>query len=142
MGLANHGWIGRHAIRVARVDGMAVVHFPRVTSQGGRVRNAIGDFFRKQYTHVRPAMDRFAVRIWIVGGNRNLDVDNVAKACLDALTGVLWHDDRQVDDLRVTRLPPPTGAAAGTALYLAAQPMEPAGTNDALDRLLARIDAL
>ena len=31
------------------------------------------------------------------------DLDNVAKAILDAANGVLWNDDHQVDDLRALR---------------------------------------
>jgi Holliday junction resolvase RusA-like endonuclease len=31
------------------------------------------------------------------------DVDNLAKACLDALTCVCWHDDRQVQRLTATK---------------------------------------
>jgi len=147
MGQADHGWTGRHRIRIARVDGTVVLHFPRVTSQGGRVRTDIGDFFRKEYPRIRPSMDRFAVRIWIVGGAGRLDVDNVAKACLDALTGAIWHDDRQVDDLRVTRLgTAPDDADGGTggdpALYLMARPLTGSPDGDGLDALLAAIAAL
>lgn len=31
------------------------------------------------------------------------DVDNLAKACLDSLTCVAWHDDKQVADLRAQK---------------------------------------
>ena len=31
------------------------------------------------------------------------DVDNLAKACLDGLTCVAWHDDKQVADLHATK---------------------------------------
>lgn len=31
------------------------------------------------------------------------DVDKAARSCLDALTGIAWHDDQQVVDLRVTK---------------------------------------
>lgn len=31
------------------------------------------------------------------------DADNIAKAVLDALTGVAWHDDKQVVRLEVTK---------------------------------------
>ena len=37
------------------------------------------------------------------------DVDNVAKAVLDALTGVAWHDDRQVAELHVSKRYGPFG---------------------------------
>ena len=32
------------------------------------------------------------------------DLDNVAKAFLDALTGVIWHDDTEVVDLSISRI--------------------------------------
>ena len=35
---------------------------------------------------------------------RRPDVDNVAKAVLDALTGVVFHDDSQVERLLVTKV--------------------------------------
>ncbi len=38
------------------------------------------------------------------------DLDNVAKAILDACNGLLWNDDRQVDDLRVVRVVADVGA--------------------------------
>lgn len=36
-------------------------------------------------------------------GPSGLDVDNLAKPILDALTGVLWLDDSQVAELRVRK---------------------------------------
>lgn len=38
-------------------------------------------------------------------GNPRADVDNVAKPVLDALKGVVYHDDRQVRSMRVLFLP-------------------------------------
>lgn len=35
--------------------------------------------------------------------NRRRDIDNVAKSVLDALNGVIWADDAQVDGLRIVR---------------------------------------
>ena len=31
------------------------------------------------------------------------DIDNLAKAIMDALSGVLWQDDKQITDLHVTK---------------------------------------
>src|SRR3989304_2546580 len=36
---------------------------------------------------------------------RAVDLDNLSKAVLDALNGVVWKDDRQVVELRVRKLP-------------------------------------
>jgi crossover junction endodeoxyribonuclease RusA len=44
------------------------------------------------------------------------DVDNVAKAVLDALTGVAWHDDKQVADLRIVKQ---YGTAGATEVTIA-----------------------
>jgi Holliday junction resolvase RusA-like endonuclease len=49
--------------------------------------------------------DFYAVRLtfrWPDGRVR--DIDNSAKAVLDAGNGILWLDDRQVDELSVSRL--------------------------------------
>lgn len=50
--------------------------------------------------------NRFAVTIKIGDVRRSYDVDNVAKGILDALTksGVVWVDDRRVDELHVARV--------------------------------------
>ncbi|HSY20676.1 MAG TPA: RusA family crossover junction endodeoxyribonuclease [Polyangiaceae bacterium] len=37
------------------------------------------------------------------GDERGRDVDNVAKAILDAANKIVWHDDRQVHELAVRR---------------------------------------
>ena len=31
------------------------------------------------------------------------DIDNLAKAVLDALNGICWHDDSQISDLHITK---------------------------------------
>lgn len=36
-------------------------------------------------------------------GPTSLDVDNIAKPVLDALTGLLWIDDGQIDELVVRK---------------------------------------
>lgn len=45
---------------------------------------------------------RLTVAVWVPDARRR-DVDNVAKACMDALTGIAWQDDSQVSRLVVTR---------------------------------------
>lgn len=53
-----------------------------------------------------PLDQRYHVWIDIVEKDgRRGDLDNLAKAILDAANGVLWDDDRQVDGLFVRRLP-------------------------------------
>lgn len=53
-----------------------------------------------------PRDERYHVWIEIVEKDgRRGDLDNLAKAILDAANGVLWDDDRQVDGLFVRRWP-------------------------------------
>lgn len=51
------------------------------------------------------------------------DVDKMARAVLDALTGVLWVDDAQVVDLHATKV---YGAAPHTVVTVQAPPPQPA----------------
>ena len=54
-----------------------------------------------------PPAARLAVELTLRGPNRRLfDVDNYAKACLDALTHTaVWADDSLIDELHVRRGP-------------------------------------
>ena len=44
------------------------------------------------------------VELRVSGANALADVDNLGKACLDAMNGVVYTDDRQIDCLVVERL--------------------------------------
>ena len=63
-------------------------------------RNAV-KFFRKAWRGSRPAWGEFSVEIAVeyVGDPPWLDLDNVAKAILDAIKGYAFHDDAQVSRL-------------------------------------------
>lgn len=67
----------------------------------------IYEFFRKAWRGSRPAWGEFAVEIAMeyVGDPPWLDLDNLAKAVLDAVKGYAFHDDAQVARLLVERHP-------------------------------------
>ena len=71
------------------------------------------------------------VRAVRIAGLR-LDADNVAKAALDALTGLVWRDDRQVTRLTVEKL-----ADGPARIVLMAEPVEMAAASGALDAILS-----
>jgi len=76
-----------------------------LTTQTRRFKALIGDFFRLEFKRVRPKYGPYEVVIEIQRTEHSPvhDVDNVAKAVLDALTGVVFHDDSQVEKLLVTK---------------------------------------
>lgn len=47
--------------------------------------------------------ERLAVEIEVYT-DRRADVDNLAKSINDGLNKVIWHDDQQIDELRVRRI--------------------------------------
>lgn len=75
-------------------------------STGGRYyKPLIYEFFRKAWRGARPAWGEYAVEIRMeyVGEPPWLDLDNLAKAVLDAIKGYAFHDDAQVARLLVER---------------------------------------
>ncbi|MEL6213793.1 MAG: RusA family crossover junction endodeoxyribonuclease [Pseudomonadota bacterium] len=69
------------------------------TTQTRRLKKMVAAFCRKEVGARRPSFDPFEVRIWtsVLETKKGAhDVDNIAKACLDALNGIFWRDDRQV----------------------------------------------
>jgi hypothetical protein len=100
-------WIGKGKVR-AREDarGMTIV-VDGLTSQAKYYKPLVYEFFRKEWRGARPAWGEYAVEIAMeyTGDPPWLDLDNLAKAILDAIKGYAFHDDVQVGRLLVERRP-------------------------------------
>ncbi len=143
MKVGDHAWRGRGKARVARCDGRLVVRYQGMSTRGGRLQEPIAQLFRKDYRSLRPSYDHFAVTLWIECPEpaRRFDVDNVAKACLDALTGAVWHDDSQVRRLTVEKVPAEREAIT---IEIRSLPTDPGNAEAAaaLHALLTRVDGM
>jgi len=105
MPLDDDGWIGRGKVR-AREDAQGlVIVVDGLTSQAKYYKPLIHEFFRKEWRASRPAWGEYAVEIRMeyTGDPPWLDLDNLAKAILDAIKGYAFHDDAQVARLLVER---------------------------------------
>ena len=89
---------GRGKAQIAFDGDAALLRIDVATTQTRRLKSLLSELVRKEVARGRPHFGPFEVRIWIseIDDGRHRDVDNVAKACLDALKGVFWRDDRQV----------------------------------------------
>jgi crossover junction endodeoxyribonuclease RusA len=97
-------WIVSGKVR-AREEGEAVViMIDGLTTQAKYYKPLVYEFMRKAWTS-RPAWGDYVVEILMehVGDAPWMDLDNLAKALLDAIKGYLFHDDSQVARLLVER---------------------------------------
>jgi hypothetical protein len=78
-----------------------------LTTQGRYYKPLVYEFFRKEWRGARPAWGDHAVEIRMehIGDPPWMDLDNLAKALLDAIKGFVFHDDSQVARLLVERFP-------------------------------------
>lgn len=99
-------WIGRGKVQAAATNGSLQLRVDALTSQTKRFKSLISAFFRTEFKRVRPKYGPFEVVIEIerTADSPVHDVDNVAKAILDSLTGVVFHDDSQVERLHVEKV--------------------------------------
>lgn len=99
-------WRGRGRVRAAAdPDGAVVVRVAGLTTQARAYKTAVGAFFRKEWRARPNPAGRYAVEILIDAPEDGPahDIDNVAKALLDSLTGAVFRDDSQVWRLVVER---------------------------------------
>lgn len=117
------GWIGSGKVR-AREDGEAVeITIDGLTTQAKYYKPLVYEFMRKEWSS-RPAWGDYAVEIRMehVGDPPWMDLDNLAKALLDAIKGYLFHDDSQVARLLVER-----HEGERERITIRVSPREPAG---------------
>ncbi|MGZ3274589.1 MAG: RusA family crossover junction endodeoxyribonuclease [Caulobacteraceae bacterium] len=98
-------WTGRGKVRAREDAAGLVVVVDGLTSQAKYYKPLIYEFFRKEWRGARPAWGEYAVEIRMeyTGDPPWLDLDNLAKAILDAIKGYAFHDDAQVARLLVER---------------------------------------
>ncbi|MCI5045185.1 MAG: RusA family crossover junction endodeoxyribonuclease [Aquisalinus sp.] len=93
------GFRGKGKVQIAFRGDTALLRIDAATTQTRRLKKLVADFCRREVASRRPWFGPFEVHIWtsVRDDKRgHHDVDNIAKACLDALNGVFWRDDRQV----------------------------------------------
>ena len=100
-------WTGRGKVRAREGGGVLELIVDGLTTQAKYYKPLIYEFFRKEWRGSRPRWGDFAVEIFMEfeGDPPWLDLDNLAKAILDAIKGYAFHDDAQVARLLVERRP-------------------------------------
>ena len=100
-------WTGSGKVRAREAGGRFELAVDGLTTQAKYYKPLIYEFFRKEWRGARPAWGDFSVEIEMlyVGEPPWLDLDNLAKAILDAIKGYAFHDDAQVARLLVERRP-------------------------------------
>ncbi len=102
-----NGWIGGGKVRAREDAGGLHIVCDGLTTQARYYKPLIYEFFRKEWRGTRPGWGDYAVDIRKehVGEPPTIELDNLAKAVLDAIKGYVFHDDAQVARLLVERAP-------------------------------------
>lgn len=97
-------WTGRGKVRARAISGGAEIAIDGITTQARYYKPLVYEFFRKEFP-IRPKGDDFDVELIMeyVGETPRLDLDNLAKALLDALKGHVFFDDSQIAKLLCER---------------------------------------
>lgn len=93
-------------MRAREIDGGVELIIDGVTTQARYYKLLVYEFFRKEF-QIRPRWGDFEVEICMehLGEPPTLDLDNLAKALLDALKGHVFVDDSQIARLLCERAP-------------------------------------
>jgi Holliday junction resolvase RusA-like endonuclease len=96
--------IGRGKVRARAIAGGVEISIDGVTTQARYYKPLVYEFFRKEF-QTRPRWGEFEVEVLLeyVGEAPSLDLDNLAKALLDALKGHVFFDDSQIARLLCER---------------------------------------
>jgi Holliday junction resolvase RusA-like endonuclease len=97
-------WVGRGKVRARETEDTVEIAIDGLTTQAKYYKPLVYEFMRKEWAS-RPSWGDFVVEIRMehVGDPPHIDLDNLAKALLDAIKGYLFHDDAQVARLLVER---------------------------------------
>jgi Holliday junction resolvase RusA-like endonuclease len=97
-------WTGRGKVRAREIAGGAEIAIDGVTTQARYYKPLVYEFFRKEFL-IRPRWGEFEVELVMeyAGEVPTLDLDNLAKALLDALKGHVFFDDSQIAKLLCER---------------------------------------
>ena len=98
------GWIGTGKVRARETGDVVEITIDGLTTQAKYYKPLVYEFMRKEWNS-RPSYGDYVVEIVMehVGDPPWMDLDNLAKALLDAIKGYLFHDDSQVARLLVER---------------------------------------
>jgi Holliday junction resolvase RusA-like endonuclease len=104
--MSDEAWIGRGKVRARTIENGVEIAIDGVTTQARYYKPLVYEFFRKEMS-MRPRWGDFelSIRMAHVGEAPRLDLDNLAKALLDALKGHVFFDDSQIAKLTCERIP-------------------------------------
>ena len=106
MSISPDDWIAHGKVRARETTGGGLeLTIDGLTTQAAYYKPLVREFFRKSWRGSRPAFGDFSVEIGMeyTGDPPWLDLDNLAKALLDAIKDYAFHDDAQVSRLLVER---------------------------------------
>ncbi|MBY0562545.1 MAG: RusA family crossover junction endodeoxyribonuclease [Hyphomonadaceae bacterium] len=98
-------WTGRGKVRARLIATGVEIAIEGVTTQARYYKPLVYEFFRKEF-QVRPRHGEYEVELVMqyAGDVPRLDLDNLAKALLDALKGHVFFDDSQIARLLCERI--------------------------------------
>lgn len=104
--MLEESWVGRGKVRARAIEGGVELTVDEITTQARVYKPLVYEFFRKEFV-IRPHWGDFEVEVRIEhqGEAPGLDLDNLAKAVLDALKGHVFFDDSQIARLLCERMP-------------------------------------